>query len=67
MPLSARSLPDRAGFRGPFGILLDTIVVRLLLVTALNLDLGRRMWLAQHAGPQARPGPRRTRPRAPLP
>ena len=32
------------GFAVAFGILLDTIVVRLLLVTALNLDLGRRMW-----------------------
>ena len=26
------------------GILLDTIVVRSVLVTALNLDLGRWMW-----------------------
>ena len=32
------------GFAIAFGILLDTIVVRLLLVTAVNLDLGRRMW-----------------------
>jgi len=32
------------GFAVAFGILLDTIVVRLLLVTALNLDLGRWMW-----------------------
>ena len=32
------------GFAVAFGILLDTIVVRLLLVTALNLDLGRHMW-----------------------
>jgi putative drug exporter of the RND superfamily len=32
------------GFAVAFGILLDTIIVRLLLVTALNLDLGRRMW-----------------------
>ena len=27
-----------------FGVLVDTIVVRAVLVTALNLDLGRRMW-----------------------
>jgi RND superfamily putative drug exporter len=26
------------------GVLLDTIVVRSVLVTALNLDLGRRIW-----------------------
>jgi RND superfamily putative drug exporter len=32
------------GFAVAFGILLDTIVVRLVLVTALNLDLGRWMW-----------------------
>jgi putative drug exporter of the RND superfamily len=32
------------GFAIAFGILLDTIVVRLLLVTALNLDVGRWMW-----------------------
>ena len=27
-----------------FGVLLDTIVVRSVLVTALNLDLGPRIW-----------------------
>jgi RND superfamily putative drug exporter len=27
-----------------FGVLLDTIVVRSVLVTALNLDLGPRVW-----------------------
>jgi len=32
------------GFAVAFGILLDTIVVRSVLVTALNLDLGRHMW-----------------------
>ena len=32
------------GFTVAFGILLDTIVVRSVLVTALNLDLGHRMW-----------------------
>ena len=43
------------GFAVAFGILLDTIVVRLLLVTALNLDVGRWMWwpgkLAQKPDP----------------
>ncbi|HEY0118486.1 MAG TPA: MMPL family transporter [Cellulomonas sp.] len=32
------------GFAVAFGVLLDTIVVRSVLVTALNLDLGRVMW-----------------------
>jgi RND superfamily putative drug exporter len=32
------------GFAVAFGVLLDTIVVRSVLVTALNLDLGRFMW-----------------------
>jgi len=32
------------GFAVAFGILLDTIVVRSVLVTALNLDAGRWMW-----------------------
>ena len=27
-----------------FGILLDTLIVRSVLVTALNLDLGHWMW-----------------------
>jgi len=32
------------GFAVAFGILLDTIVVRAVLVSALNLDVGRWMW-----------------------
>lgn len=32
------------GLAVALGILLDTFVVRSVLVTALNLDLGRRMW-----------------------
>src|SRR5207302_1484261 len=32
------------GFAVAFGVLLDTFVVRSVLVTALNLDLGRVMW-----------------------
>ena len=41
------------GFAVAFGVLLDTIVVRSVLVTALNLDVGRHIWwpskLAQKA------------------
>jgi len=32
------------GFAVAFGVLLDTLVVRSVLVTALNLDIGRHMW-----------------------
>jgi RND superfamily putative drug exporter len=32
------------GFAVAFGVLLDTLVVRSVLVSALSLDLGRRMW-----------------------
>ena len=32
------------GFAVAFGVLLDTLVVRSILVTALNLDVGRRVW-----------------------
>jgi len=32
------------GFTVAFGVLLDTIVVRSVLVTALNLELGERIW-----------------------
>jgi putative drug exporter of the RND superfamily len=32
------------GFAIAFGVLLDTIVVRSVLVTALNLDIGRWVW-----------------------
>ena len=52
------------GFAVALGVLLDTIVVRSVLVTALTLDIGRWMWwpggLARQrdvppAGPQAGP------------
>ena len=43
------------GFAIAFGIMLDTIIVRSVLVTALNLDIGRWMWwpskLAQKPDP----------------
>jgi RND superfamily putative drug exporter len=32
------------GFAVAFGVLLDTLVVRSVLVTALNLELGDRIW-----------------------
>ena len=45
------------GFAVAFGVLLDTIVVRSVLVTALNLDLGRWAWwpsrLARQPAPEA--------------
>jgi RND superfamily putative drug exporter len=45
------------GFAVAFGVLMDTIVVRSVLVTALNLDLGRWVWwpsrLAREPTPEA--------------
>src|ERR1700760_3159597 len=45
------------GFAVAFGVLLDTIVVRSVLVTALSLDLGRWIWwpsaLFRHSAPDA--------------
>jgi RND superfamily putative drug exporter len=32
------------GFAVALGVLLDTLIVRSVLVTALNLDIGARMW-----------------------
>ena len=45
------------GFAIAFGILLDTIVVRLLLVTALNLDVGRWMWWPSKLAEKPDPAP----------
>jgi RND superfamily putative drug exporter len=55
------------GFTVAIGVLIDTIIVRSVLVTALNLDIGRHMWWpsslsrpsraevsSQEAGPPAR-------------
>ncbi len=43
------------GFAVAFGVLLDTIVVRSVLVTALNLELGERLWWPQRLwrGPES--------------
>ena len=38
------------GFVVAFGVLLDTIIVRSVLVTAINLDVGRHMWWPSRLG-----------------
>ncbi|MFH7322044.1 MMPL family transporter [Aeromicrobium sp. JJY06] len=38
------------GFAVAIGVLLDTIIVRSVLVTALNLDIGRRIWWPSRLG-----------------
>jgi RND superfamily putative drug exporter len=47
------------GFAVALGVLLDTLIVRSVLVTALNLDVGRHMWwpssLANMKDPESRP------------
>ena len=40
-----------------FGVLLDTLVVRSVLVTALNLDIGKTMWWPSALSKQAEPEP----------
>jgi RND superfamily putative drug exporter len=45
------------GFAVAFGILLDTIVVRSVLVTALNLDIGRWMWWPSKLAAKPDPAP----------
>ena len=49
------------GFAVALGVLLDTIIVRSVLVTALNLDIGRHIWWPSQLGkkedvPVSRPG-----------
>src|SRR6195952_1132403 len=47
------------GFTVAVGVILDTIIVRSILVTALNLDLGSRIWWPSkldRGGPDARAG-----------
>ena len=45
------------GFAVAFGVLLDTIVVRSVLVTALNLDVGRWMWWRSSLARKPDPAP----------
>jgi len=49
------------GFAVALGVLLDTLIVRSVLVTALNLDIGRRMWWPSRLAKEADHGdlPRR--------
>jgi len=47
------------GFAVAFGVLLDTLVVRSVLVTALNLDIGKAMWWPSALSKQADPEPAR--------
>ena len=48
------------GFTVAFGVLIDTILVRSVLVTALTLDVGRWMWWPSRL---ARPSPAESAPR----
>ena len=51
------------GFTVALGVLLDTLVVRSVLVTALTLDIGRLCGgrAASRPGPAARPAPSNAR------
>jgi RND superfamily putative drug exporter len=54
------------GFAVAFGVLLDTLIVRSILVTALNLDLGRHMWWPGKLGRKDSGQPGRAAPAAPI-
>jgi RND superfamily putative drug exporter len=45
------------GIAVALGVLLDTIVVRSVLVTALNLDIGRHLWWPSKLAQRRDPGP----------
>jgi putative drug exporter of the RND superfamily len=49
------------GFAVALGVLLDTLIVRSVLVTALNLDVGRHMWWPSSLARQAHSGDLRSR------
>ncbi|GAB3820414.1 MMPL family transporter [Kribbella italica] len=50
------------GIAVALGVLLDTIVVRSVLVTALNLDIGRHLWWPSKLAQQRDPEPETVRP-----
>ncbi|GAA5017052.1 MMPL family transporter [Kitasatospora paranensis] len=45
------------GFAVALGVLLDTLVVRSVLVTAITMDLDHRMWWPSRVGPRAESPP----------
>jgi RND superfamily putative drug exporter len=49
------------GIAVALGVLLDTIIVRGVLVTALNLDIGRHMWWPSALGRRPEPAPESSR------
>ncbi len=55
------------GFAVAFGVLLDTLVVRSVLVTALTLDLGRVMWWPSRLDRPAERAPRHAAPEPQVP
>jgi putative drug exporter of the RND superfamily len=55
-PLPSTTLTE-IGFAVAFGVLLDTIIVRSVLVTALNLDLGHWMWWPSRLAHKPDPAP----------
>jgi RND superfamily putative drug exporter len=43
------------GFAVAFGVLLDSIIVRSVLVTALNLDIGSKVWWPSRLARESKP------------
>ena len=59
------------GFTVALGVIIDTIIMRSVLVTAINLDMGGKIWWpskldrGEHTGPARRPTSRTTAPTYP--